>query len=82
MTSPYDLQTAPRPEGAEEQAPETRQCGRCGGVGTHYLTCPALRLPKGYRINDRINDRASDRINDRLSDQINDRMSDPDRRPR
>ena len=34
-----------------------RQCGRCGGVGTHYLTCPALRLPKGYRINDRISDR-------------------------
>jgi hypothetical protein len=29
-----------------------RQCGRCGGVGTHYLTCPALRLPPGYRIGD------------------------------
>ena len=29
-----------------------RQCGRCGAVGTHYLTCPALRLPAGYRISD------------------------------
>jgi hypothetical protein len=29
-----------------------RQCGRCGGVGTHFLTCPALRLPPGYRISD------------------------------
>jgi hypothetical protein len=74
VTSPYDLQIVPRlegrPEGAEEQVAETRQCGRCGGVGTHYLTCPALRLPKGYRINDRIGDR------------IGDRISDADRRPR
>lgn len=29
-----------------------RQCGRCGGVGTHFLTCPALKLPPGYRISD------------------------------
>jgi len=34
-----------------EQVP-VRQCGRCGGVGTHYLTCPALKLPPGYRISD------------------------------
>ena len=26
------------------------QCARCGGVGTHYLTCPRLRLPAGYRL--------------------------------
>ena len=26
-----------------------RQCIRCGAVGTHYLTCPGLRLPSGYR---------------------------------
>jgi hypothetical protein len=31
------------------QLPE-RQCARCGAVGTHYLTCPALRLPPGYRL--------------------------------
>ena len=29
-----------------------RQCGRCGAVGTHYLTCPRLRLPSGYRLSD------------------------------
>ncbi len=78
MTSPYDLHPTLLPEGtpdgADERTAETRQCGRCGGVGTHYLTCPALRLPKGYRINDRINDRITDRISDRISD--------PDRRPR
>ena len=26
------------------------QCTRCGAVGTHYLTCPGLRLPPGYRL--------------------------------
>jgi len=26
------------------------QCSRCGAVGTHYLTCPGLRLPPGYRL--------------------------------
>jgi hypothetical protein len=26
------------------------QCIRCGAVGTHYLTCPNLRLPSGYRL--------------------------------
>jgi hypothetical protein len=29
-----------------------RQCTRCGGLGTHYLTCPLLRLPPGYRFSD------------------------------
>ena len=24
-------------------------CMRCGAVATHYLTCPSLRLPAGYR---------------------------------
>ena len=28
------------------------QCTRCGAVGTHFLTCPGLRLPSGYRLND------------------------------
>jgi hypothetical protein len=28
------------------------QCTRCGAVGTHYLTCPSLRLPPGYRLGD------------------------------
>jgi hypothetical protein len=29
-----------------------RQCIRCGAVFTHYLTCPSLRLPSGYRVSD------------------------------
>jgi hypothetical protein len=36
-----------RPAGLEE-----RRCLRCGAVGTHYLTCPDLRLPSGYRFGD------------------------------
>ena len=32
--------------------PAQRQCTRCGAVGTHYLTCPGLRLPSGYRLGD------------------------------
>jgi hypothetical protein len=36
------------PAGAGE--PPGRQCARCGAVGTHYLTCPGLRLPSGYRL--------------------------------
>lgn len=29
-----------------------RQCTRCGGPGTHYLTCPVLQLPQGYRFSE------------------------------
>ena len=36
-----------------------RQCTRCGAVGTHYLTCPGLRLPPGYRL---IDDREPERV--------------------
>ena len=32
--------------------PPERRCARCGAVGTHYLTCPGLRLPSGYRLGD------------------------------
>lgn len=35
----------------EAEAPG-RRCARCGGVSTHFLTCPALKLPPGYRISD------------------------------
>jgi len=38
-------------EGQEAEPPE-RRCARCGAVGTHYLTCPDLRLPSGYRLLD------------------------------
>jgi hypothetical protein len=39
-------QGAPRPEGELLAG----QCKQCGAVGTHYLTCPSLRLPSGYRL--------------------------------
>jgi hypothetical protein len=31
-----------------------RPCLRCGAFGTHYLTCPGLRLPSGYRLVDAV----------------------------
>ena len=42
------------PEVGPARAGELRggQCARCGAVGTHYLTCPGLRLPPGYRLGD------------------------------
>ena len=27
-----------------------RQCTLCGAISTHYLTCPSLLLPPGYRL--------------------------------
>jgi len=41
-----------RPQDAPRAAAElpAAQCTRCGAVGTHYLTCPGLRLPLGYRL--------------------------------
>jgi len=36
--------------GGRAPEPPARQCTRCGAVGTHYLTCPGLRLPPGYRL--------------------------------
>jgi hypothetical protein len=30
--------------------PPRGRCRRCGAVGTHYLTCPDLRLPAGFRF--------------------------------
>jgi hypothetical protein len=46
---------APRrggPQAARDRAGELlgRRCIRCGAVGTHYLTCPSLKLPPGYRL--------------------------------
>ena len=38
-------------EAAPAEPPE-RRCARCGAVGTHYLTCPGLRLPSGYPLGD------------------------------
>lgn len=41
--SPDQLQAAPARPGKRQP----RLCARCAGVGTHYLTCPCLRLPAG-----------------------------------
>jgi hypothetical protein len=38
--------------GRPAEPPPERRCARCGAVGTHYLTCPGLRLPSGYRLGD------------------------------
>jgi hypothetical protein len=51
MVLPESLEVPPDQPDQAGQVP-VRQCGRCGGVGTHYLTCPALKLPPGYRISD------------------------------
>lgn len=51
---PEPVLAGEEPEVAPTQAGELSrtQCARCGAVGTHYLTCPGLRLPPGYRLGD------------------------------
>ncbi len=43
---------AAEPEVVPDQPDELARgrCWRCGAVGTHYLTCPDLRLPSGFRF--------------------------------
>jgi hypothetical protein len=36
--------------GSTRPARACEPCPRCGASGTHYLTCPSLRLPPGYRF--------------------------------
>jgi hypothetical protein len=56
MTGAYRLPDSPHAgEGSEAEPGRAdelpgMQCARCGAVGTHYLTCPGLRLPPGYRL--------------------------------
>jgi hypothetical protein len=38
------------PAGSTRPAGAGDPCPRCGASGTHYLTCPSLRLPPGYRL--------------------------------
>jgi hypothetical protein len=45
MTAAAEEPEAGRPDDLPE-----RRCARCGAVGTHYLTCPDLRLPPGFRL--------------------------------
>ena len=55
-TVPYRIpdpaQSPDAPRITPGQAPELPAglCTRCGAIGTHYLTCPSLRLPSGYRL--------------------------------
>jgi hypothetical protein len=48
--TPEQVTSRPRVAPGPAREPLTRQCTRCGAVGTHYLTCPGLRLPSGYRL--------------------------------
>jgi hypothetical protein len=56
MTGPYRVPDSARSAQGSEPEPgragelRGRQCARCGATGTHYLTCPGLRLPPGYRL--------------------------------
>jgi hypothetical protein len=38
------------PAGSTRPARASEPSTRCGASGTHYLTCPSLRLPPGYLI--------------------------------
>jgi len=60
MTAPsasYSTEDSAPREG-DQRAPartgrrSARRCARCSAVGTHYLTCPGLRLPPGYRLSE------------------------------
>jgi hypothetical protein len=56
MTSPHRVsdpapaRDGPRVAPGRMRAPQGRRCAQCGAVGTHYLTCPSLRLPAHYRV--------------------------------
>jgi hypothetical protein len=45
-----DLMSRDVPAMRTRSARAGEPCTRCGAVGTHYLTCPSLRLPPGYLI--------------------------------
>jgi hypothetical protein len=53
---PYRIPDPAPPQAGLFDAPDrapglcAQQCTRCGAIGTHYLTCPGLRLPPGYRL--------------------------------
>jgi hypothetical protein len=38
------------PAGSTRPARAGEPCTRCGASGTHYLTCPSLRLSPGYLL--------------------------------
>ena len=58
QSAPYGIPDPASPGERSEVAPGRagdllgRHCARCGAVGTHYLTCPGLQLPAGYRLSE------------------------------
>jgi hypothetical protein len=44
--------SVPPGEGPQVTPGRGRHCIQCGAVGTHYLTCPSLRLPPDYRLSE------------------------------
>ncbi len=58
QSAPYRIpDPVPAPEGPQVTPGRGRellagQCIRCGAIGTHYLTCPRLRLPSDYRLSE------------------------------
>jgi hypothetical protein len=60
--SPDEREAAPARAGNRH----LRLCTRCGGVGTHYLTCPGLRLPADRRA-------GQDSVPERLGSLVPDR---------
>jgi hypothetical protein len=50
VSDPAPARDVPRVAPGRMRAPQGRRCAKCGAVGTHYLTCPSLRLPAHYRV--------------------------------
>ena len=52
IPDPMPLREGPQVAPGRGREPLAGHCLRCGAVGTHYLTCPSLRLPSGYRLSE------------------------------
>ena len=52
QSAAYSTSRAPRPRERPRPGPASGSelCTRCAASGTHWLTCPSLRLPPGYRL--------------------------------
>jgi hypothetical protein len=45
-----DARDDARDDAVPDDPPRAQLCPHCGAVATHYLTCPSLQLPAGYRL--------------------------------
>jgi hypothetical protein len=52
IADPAPLREGPQVAPRRRRELPAGHCIRCGAVGTHYLTCPSLRLPSGYRLSE------------------------------